>query len=97
MRKVTASCAIVDAQKTPANASLARTFRAESENHWGPVAGRLNGLGPALIKIYEASEEHPTKIDLLDQVVSIIRRQKKPDERLREIAILMRDWQQTRR
>ena len=93
MRKVAASCAIVDAQLTPVDASLARTFRVESKNHWGPVVGRLNGLGPALIKIYEASEEHPTKIDLLDQV----RRQKKPDERLREIAILMRDWQQTRR
>jgi hypothetical protein len=97
MQKGAASCALVDARRTRVDASLARTFRVESENHWGPVAGHFNGLGPALIKIYEAGEQHPMKIDMLDQVVSIIRRQKRPDERVREIAILMRDWQQTRR
>ena len=97
MQKVAASCALVDARRTRVDASFVRTFRVESENHWGPVEGHFNGLGPALIKIYEAREEYPMKIDMLDQVVSIIRRQKRPDERVREIAILMRDWQQTRR
>lgn len=97
MQKVAASWALVDARRTRVDASLARTFRVESEDQRGPVVGHLNGLGPALIKIYEAGEEHPMKIDLLDQVVSIIRRQKRPDERVREIAILMRDWQQARR
>jgi len=54
-------------------------------------------LGKALIEIYEAGEKHPIKIDLLDQVVSIIRREDRRDERIREIAHLVRDWQQTRR
>lgn len=97
MQKVAASCAPVDARSTRVEVSLARKFRVESENQLGPVVGHLNGLGPALIKVYEAGEEHPMKIDMLDQVISIIRRQKRPDERVREIAILMRDWQQTRR
>jgi hypothetical protein len=48
-----------------------------------------------LVEIYDAGTERP--IDLLDQVVSIIRREKRPDERMRDIAILMRDWQQVRR
>jgi hypothetical protein len=96
-KKVAGGGALVDARRTRVDASLARAFCVESENHWDPVVGHLNGLGPALIKIYEAGEEHPMKIDLLDQVVSIIRREKGPDERVREIAILIRDWQQARR
>lgn len=56
-----------------------------------------DGLGSALIEMYEAGAAHPIKIDLLDQVVSIIRRKKTPDERVREIANLMRCWQQIRR
>ena len=51
-----------------------------------------DGLGSALIEIYEAGAAHPVKADLLDQVVSIIRRKKTPDERVREIANLMRCW-----
>jgi hypothetical protein len=62
--------------------------RAELAKRW---------LGTALIEIYEAGAEHPAKIDLLDQLVSIIRRKDSPDERAREIANLMRGWQQIRR
>jgi hypothetical protein len=47
-----------------------------------------------LIEQYEASVEHPIKIDLLDQVVSIVKRNRRPDERAREIANLVRGWQQ---
>ena len=54
-------------------------------------------LGTALIEIYDADAEYPIKIDLLDQLVSIIRRENRPDERAREIANLMRDWQAMRR
>ena len=51
----------------------------------------------ALIEIYEADEKHPVKIDLLDQVVGIMRRKDGREERVRDIANLMRDWQENRR
>jgi hypothetical protein len=57
----------------------------------------MHWLGTALIEIYEAHEEHPSKIDLLDQVVSIIRRKDGRDLRVQEVASLMRNWQQVRR
>ena len=57
----------------------------------------MHWLGTALIEIYETGEEHPIKIDLLDKVFSIMRRKDRRDERVREIANLMRDWQQMRR
>jgi hypothetical protein len=57
----------------------------------------MHWLGTALIEIYEADETHPVKMDLLDQVVSIMRRKGERDERVQEIANLMRDWQQKRR
>jgi hypothetical protein len=60
----------------------------------GPVLEHLDELGAALIEQYEASVEHPIKIDLLDQVVSIVKRNTRPDERAREIANLVRGWQQ---
>lgn len=67
------------------------------EDHWDLGVERLDGLGTALIAIYEAGVEDPIKTDLLDQFVSIIRRKGRPDERAREIAKLMRGWQQMRR
>lgn len=57
----------------------------------------MHWLGTTLVDIYEADEEHPAKIDLLDQVVSIMRRKEGRDERVRDIANLMRDWQEMRR
>src|SRR5215472_1837966 len=91
-KKVVEIRAEVGAQRTPVDASLGREFPHESER--GPVVGHLNGLGPALIDAYEAGAEYPTKMDLLDQVVSIVRRKKRADERVLEIAILMRNWQE---
>jgi hypothetical protein len=41
------------------------------------VVGHLDGLGTTLIELYEAGAEHSIKTELLDQVVSIIRRKKK--------------------
>jgi len=69
-------------------------LRVESENYRDLAVERLDGFGTALIEIYEAGAEHPIKIDLLDQFVSIIRRKGGSDERAREIAKLMRGWQQ---
>ena len=91
-KKVADKRAEINARRTQA---LRRKVRPESEKRWGPSVGPFNGLGPALVEIYDAGAEHP--IDLLDQVVSIIRREKRPDERMRDIAMLMRDWQQVRR
>jgi hypothetical protein len=48
-----------------------------------------------LVEMYEAGAEHRVKIELLDQVVSIIRCQRRPDERFREIASLIRGWRRT--
>ena len=56
----------------------------------------MHWLGTALIQLYEASEKHPIKTDLLEQVVAIIRRNDRRDERVRDIANLMRDWQENR-
>ena len=53
-------------------------------------------LGTALIDIYEECEERQIKTDLLDQVVSIMRREDRREERIQEIANLMRGWQQMR-
>jgi hypothetical protein len=50
--------------------------------------GHLDGLGTVLIALREA--EHSIKADLLNQVVSIIRRRKGTDECVQEIATLMR-------
>ena len=96
-KKIASNSAGIRTRRTRVSASVRREFRAEAEKNWGPVVGPFNGLGPALVEIYEAGAEHPIKTDLLDQVVSIIRRKKRPDERMREIAILMRGWQQVRR
>jgi hypothetical protein len=57
------------------------------------VVWDIDRLGSALIAIHEAGAEHSIKADLLDEVVLIIRRRKRPDERVREIASLMRVWQ----
>ena len=54
-------------------------------------------LGTALIDLYEASEERRIKTDLLDQVVSILRRENKREVRVQEIASLMQRWQQMQR
>ena len=96
-KKAAKNDAEVDAQRAQVAPSLRPELGVEPEKRWRPAVGPLNGLGTALIEIYEADAEHPIKIDLLDQVVSIIRRKKGPDERVREIADLMRVWRQMRR
>ena len=57
----------------------------------------MHWLGTVLIDIYEADEKQAAKIELLDQVVGIMRRKDGRDERVRDIANLMRDWQENRR
>lgn len=67
------------------------------EHHVGSTDSDMHWLGTALIEIYEAREENPIKMDLLDQIVSIMRRKDRRDARVEEIANLMRDWRQMRR
>lgn len=86
--KKVADSAEVDARRAQVAPFLERELCADL------AVERLDGFGTALIEIYEAGAEHPIKIDLLDQFVSIIRRKGRPDERAREIAKLMRGWQQ---
>jgi hypothetical protein len=54
-------------------------------------------LGTALIDLYEACDERGIKAELLDQVVCIMRRENRRDERVQEIANLMRGWQEMHR
>jgi hypothetical protein len=61
------------------------------------TGGGMHWLGTTLIEIYESDAKEPAKIDLLEQIVSIVRREDRQDERVREIASLIRDWQQLRR
>ena len=96
-KKVADNCAEVDVRRAQVDPSLGSELRSESEKHCGQLVGHLDGLGTALVEMYEAGAEHPIKIDLLDQVVSIIRRKERPDKRVREIANLMRGWQLMRR
>jgi hypothetical protein len=66
-----------------------------ADNSTGPGARRaqVDGFGSALVRIYESGADHSMKVELLDQVVSIIRRKERPDERLQDIADLMRNWE----
>jgi hypothetical protein len=66
-------------------------------NHDVGTGSIMYWLGTALIDLYEADDERQTKADLLDQVVSILRRKDERDVRVQEIANLMRGWQQMRR
>jgi hypothetical protein len=54
-------------------------------------------LGTALIDLYEAYDERGIKAELLDQVVCIMRRENRREERVQEIANLMRGWQEMHR
>ena len=57
------------------------------------VVGRIDRLGSVLIAMHEAGAGQSIKADLLDEVVSIVRREKRSADCVREIADLMRVWQ----
>jgi hypothetical protein len=64
---------------------------ADNDPEGDAVAKHLDGLGTALIAMHDA--EHSIKGDLLDQIVTIVRCRKTSEERVREIASLMRGRQ----
>jgi hypothetical protein len=59
---------------------------AETAPEVGAVAGHIDRLGSVLIAIHEAGAGHSIKADLLDEVVLIVRRGKRPEECVRDIA-----------
>jgi hypothetical protein len=73
----------------------AMRFACAKREHNVGREGSMHWLGTTLIEIYEAGAEDPIKIELLDQVVSIMRR-KDRRVRVQEIESLMRGWQQMR-
>jgi hypothetical protein len=67
-----------------------RDLRAESEHHWRLMMQSVDDLETKIVGLYEAGTDVPAAIDLIDEVVAIIRRNDKlPELRVREIGQLM--------
>jgi hypothetical protein len=70
--------------------TLGRDFRAESERHWRLAMQYLDELEAKIVELYAIGADVPAAIDLIDEVVAIIRRKDKAqDLRVREIGQLM--------
>jgi hypothetical protein len=67
-----------------------RELRAESERHWRLAMQYLDEMEAKIVDLYEVGADVPALIDLIDEVIAIIRRKDKPHElRVREIGQLM--------
>ena len=65
-------------------------LRAESEQHWRLAMEAADKMEAKIIDLYDAGADVPAAIDLLDEVVAIIRRKDKPqDLRVKEIGQLL--------
>jgi hypothetical protein len=65
-------------------------MRARSNLHWQLAKQYGDDLETRLVDLYDAGADTPALIDLMDEVVAIIRRKDKPrDQRVREIGELM--------
>jgi hypothetical protein len=65
-------------------------LRAESERHWRLAMQYLDELEAKIVELYEAGADVPALIELIDEVVAIIRQKGEPhDVRVREIGRLM--------
>jgi hypothetical protein len=70
-----------------------RDLRAESERHWRLAMEAADKMEVMIVDLYEAGADVPAAIDLIDEVVAIIRRKDKPrDLRVKEIGRLMEKW-----
>jgi hypothetical protein len=68
-------------------------LRAESEQHWRMTMEAVDKMETMIVHLYEAGADVPAAIDLIDEVVAIIRRKDKPrDLRVKEIDRLMEKW-----
>jgi hypothetical protein len=66
-------------------------MRAESEKHWRLAMHYLDELEAKIVDLYDAGADIPAAIDIVDEIVAIIRRKSVPqDQRVREIGQLMR-------
>jgi hypothetical protein len=69
-------------------------LRAESEHHWRLMMQSVDELEAKIVDLYDAGADAPVAIDLIDEVVAIIRRRDKPrDMRVQEIGRLMSRWE----
>jgi hypothetical protein len=67
-----------------------RDLRAESERRWRLAMEAADKMEAKIVELYEAGADVPAAIDLVDEVVAIIRRKDKPrDLRLKEIGRLI--------
>jgi len=65
-------------------------LRAESERHWRLEMEAVDALETAVLHLYDAGTDDAAAIDLLDEVVVIVRRKDEQRElRFREIAELL--------
>jgi hypothetical protein len=72
------------------NPATGEDLRAESELHWRLAMQFLDDLETKIVDLYDAGADVPAAIDLIDEVVAIIRRKDKSKElRVREIGQLM--------
>jgi hypothetical protein len=65
-------------------------LRAESEHHWRLMMQSVDELEAKIVDLYDAGADVPAAIDLVDEIVAIIRRKDKPqDLRVKEIGLLL--------
>jgi hypothetical protein len=70
-----------------------RDLRAESERHWQLAMEAADKMEATIVELYEAGADVPAAIDLVDEVVAIIRRKDKArDKRAKEIGRLIKQW-----
>jgi hypothetical protein len=88
----------VPAPKWPENLSaldpvVEGELRAESERHWRLAMEAVDKMEARIVGLYEVGADVPAAIDLIDEVVAIIRRKDKPRKRrVKEIGRLMDKW-----
>ena len=67
-----------------------RDLRAESEHHWRLMMECGDDLETKIVDLYDAGADVPAAIDLIDEVVAIIRRKGEPHQtRVRDIGQLL--------
>jgi hypothetical protein len=74
----------------PAIGTDGSDLRAESEHHWRLATEAVDKMEAMIINLYDAGADDPAAIDLLDEVVAILRRKDEPqDTRFVEIGKLL--------
>ena len=74
---------------SPINPVTGENLQAVSELHWRLATQSLDELEIKIVGLYDAGEDEPALIDLMDEVVAIIRRKGELQGRVREIVQLL--------